>query len=214
MSERNAPWGEYAAWLQGETTGTYYRDLLGDAATKPARDAERRKIVKAAELPWENSPHGLLKHIVNESMNTRAETVDAYMQIIPPGSRSGKHRQLAEQAVYVLEGRGYDVHVDCDLQVPGGEKYLWVPQDEEKRFEWEAGDLVYVPPNTISQHFNADPSRPARIVVVTNRIYKQCGLNDLQQLENAPEYDPHERLTAAGVRRYLAVPALAQSDVV
>jgi len=29
---------------------------------------------------------------LNESMNTRIETVDAYMQVIPPGSKSGKHR--------------------------------------------------------------------------------------------------------------------------
>lgn len=207
MPDRPSPWGEYGAWLQGEQTGTYYRDLLDDAAEKPQRDAQRRKIVKAAELPWENSPHGLLKHIVNESMNTRAETVDAYMQIIPPGSRSGKHRQLAEQAFYVLEGRGYDIHVDCDLDIPGGEKYTWLPQDEEKRFDWEAGDLVYIPPNTISQHFNASPHGAARIVVITNRIYKQSGLNDLQQLENAPEYDPHEQLTAERLRRYLEVPA-------
>jgi quercetin dioxygenase-like cupin family protein len=209
MRERAAPWGEYGVWLQGETTGTYYNDLLHDAATKPQRDAQRKKILKAAELPWENSPHGLLKHIVNESMGTRAETVDAYMQIIPPGSRSGRHRQLAEQAFYVLEGRGYDVHVDCDLDLPGGEKYVWVPQREEQRFEWEAGDVVYIPPNTISQHFNADTERAARIVVITNRIYKQCGLNDLEQLENAPEYDPAEQLTAERLRRYLEVPARA-----
>ena len=207
MAERQAPWGEYGKWLAGETTGTYYADLLTDAAEKPQRDKERRKVVKAHELPWENSPHGLLKHIVNEDMNTRAETVDAYMQVIPPGSRSGKHRQLAEQAFYVVEGRGYDIHVDCDLQIPDGEKYLWVPQDEERRFEWEAGDVVYIPPNTISQHFNADPHRPARIVVITNRIYKHSGLNDLVQLENAPEYNPNEKLTADLVRRYLSVPA-------
>ena len=61
---------------------------------------------------------GLLKHLVNEEMDTRCETVDAYMQIIPPGSRSGKHRQLAEQAFYVLEGKGYDVHVDCASRSP------------------------------------------------------------------------------------------------
>ena len=109
-------------------------------------------------MPWENSPHGLLKHIVNEGMNTRAETVDAYMQVIPPGSKSGKHRQLAEQAFYVIEGRGYDIHVDCDLSIEN-DKYTWKPDGDEKRFEWEAGDVVYIPPNTISQHFNADPDR-------------------------------------------------------
>lgn len=81
--------------------------------------------------------------------------------------------------------------------------YHWRPQEEEQRFEWEAGDLVYVPPNTISQHFNADPERPARIVVVTNRIYKHSGLNDLEQLETAPEYRTGEILNAEKVREYI-----------
>jgi quercetin dioxygenase-like cupin family protein len=197
-------WGEYEKWLQGDKTGRFYRELIDDAATKPLRDGMRRKIIKSWEFPWENSPHGLLKHLVNESMNTRAETVDAYMQIIPPASRSGKHRQLAEQAFYVVEGRGYDLHVDCDLDL-SGDKYAWKPQDEVKRFDWEAGDVVYIPPNTISQHFNGDARRAARIIVITNRIYKHCGLNDLEQIENAPEYNPDEHLTAERLRRYLEV---------
>ncbi|MBV8579961.1 MAG: cupin domain-containing protein [Candidatus Eremiobacteraeota bacterium] len=153
-------------------------------------------------MPWEMSPHGLIKHLVNEKMNARVETVDIYMQIIPPGSRSGKHRQLAEETLYVLEGRGYDIHVDCDLDLSTG-KYRWVPTGEEKRFEWEAGDMIYIPPNTISQHFNADPAGPARLVSATNRIYKHSGLNDLQQLENAPEYEPGIQLDDELVRKYL-----------
>ncbi|MDB3897245.1 hypothetical protein N9361_08070, partial [Alphaproteobacteria bacterium] len=51
-----------------------------------------------------------------------------------------------------------------------------------------AGDLIYVPPNTIHQHFNADPKRPARLISVINRIFKHSGLNDLEQIEDAPEY--------------------------
>ena len=139
-------------------------------------------------MPWELSPQGLLKHLLNEAMNTRMETVDAYMLIIPPGSRSGKHRQLAEECLYVLEGRGYDLHQDCDVEIT--DTYHWKPQDEVKRYEWEAGDVIYIPPNTIQQHFNADPERPVRLISVVNRIYKACGLNDLEQLENAPEYGP------------------------
>jgi uncharacterized RmlC-like cupin family protein len=78
-----------------------------------------------------------------------------------------------------------------------------VPDGVEKRFEWEAGDVVYVPPNTISQHFNANGDKPARIAVITNRIYRKSGLNDLEQLETAPEYDPDEKLTAEKIKRYL-----------
>jgi uncharacterized RmlC-like cupin family protein len=128
------------------------------------------------------------------------------MQVIPPGSRSGKHRQLAEQAFYVIEGSGYDIHVDCDLAIVD-DNYTWQPDGDEKRFEWEAGDVVYVPPNTISQHFNASESKPARIAVITNRIYRKSGLNDLEQLETAPEYDPAEKLTAEKLKRYLQAKA-------
>ena len=202
MADNDVPWGEYAKYLQGEKTGKYYNELVEEATNAPEVNAKRPKIVKPKDMPWENSPHGLLKHIVNESMNTRAETVDAYMQILPPGSRSGKHRQLAEQAFYVVEGRGYDIHVDCDLAIID-DKYSWQREAEEKRYEWEAGDVVYVPPNTISQHFNADPNAIARVIVITNRIYRQCGLNDLEQMENAPEYDPKEQLTAEKLRRYI-----------
>jgi hypothetical protein len=46
------------------------------------------------------------------------------------------------------------------------------------------------PPCTIHQHFNADAARPARLISCTNRIYKNCGLNDLEQIGDAPEYDP------------------------
>ena len=73
-----------------------------------------------------------------------------------------------------------------------------------KRFEWEAGDVIYVPPCTIHQHFNADPARPARLISCINRIYKNSGLNDLEQIEDAPEFDPKIVLTAELVAQYIA----------
>ncbi len=162
---------------------------------------DRKKVVTPEDMPWEMSRQGLLKHLINEAMNTRMETVDAYMQIIPPGSRSGRHRHLAEECLYVLEGRGYDLHQDCDVEIT--DTYHWTAQDEVKRFDWEAGDVIYVPPNTIHQHFNADPERPVRLISAINRIFKQCGLNDLEQIEDAPEYDPSVTLTAERVLEYL-----------
>lgn len=200
---QDGQWGEYRKWLQGSESGEYYDHLLNDAATAPARNARKRKVIKPVAQPWENAPHGLIKHLVNEEMNTRAETVDAYMLVIPPGSKSGKIRQLAEQCVYIVEGRGYDEHVDVDLAFVDDEVYGWEPQNEVQRFEWEAGDVVYIPPNTINQHFNADPEKIARVIVVTNRVYKMSGLNDLEQLENAPTYRPGEKLTAERLREYV-----------
>ena len=197
---------ESKAWLAGKQNAKYYGQALADAAERPLRDATRKKIITPEEMPWEMSRHGLIKHMVNDKMNTRVETVDIYMQIIPPGSRSGKHRQLAEESLFVLEGRGYDLHVDCDVEIT--DTYHWKPQDLERRFEWEAGDMIYIPPNTISQHFNADPERPVRLVSATNRIYKYCGLGDLEQIEDAPEYDPNVVLDDETIRKYFAAAAV------
>src|ERR1700753_4182351 len=194
-------WTESGNWLAGEQNRPLYKGLLENAEQAAERNAKRAKIVRPENMPWEMSRQGLLKHLLNEGMNTRMETVDAYMQIIPPGSKSGKHRHLAEECLYVLEGRGYDLHQDYDVEIT--DTYEWKPQDEIKRFEWEAGDVIYVPPCTIHQHFNGDPARPARLISCTNRIYKNSGLNDLQQVENAPEYDPKVVLTAELVRQYL-----------
>jgi quercetin dioxygenase-like cupin family protein len=194
-------WGETNAWLEGETSEKLYERLLEEAQDAPARNARRKKVVKPQDMPWEMSRQGLLKHLINEHMNTRMETVDAYMQIIPGGSRSGKHRHLAEECVYVLEGKGYDLHQDCDVEIT--DVFSWKPQDEIKRYEWEAGDVIYIPPNTIHQHFNADPTRPARIISSTNRIFKQIGLNTLEQMEDSPDYDPAVTLDAEIVRAIL-----------
>jgi quercetin dioxygenase-like cupin family protein len=194
-------WGEAKTWKRGTANAKIYQGMLDDAQQAPSRNAKRRKIVRPEDMPWEMSRQGLLKHLLNEQLNTRMETVDAYMQIIPPGSRSGKHRHLAEECLYVLEGRGYDLHQDCDVEIT--DTYHWKPQAEIKRFEWEAGDVIYIPPNTIHQHFNAEPARPVRLISAINRIYKYCGLNDLEQIEDAPEYDSGVTLTAELIERYL-----------
>jgi quercetin dioxygenase-like cupin family protein len=196
-------WDESKAWRRGRNNQKLYQGLLEDAASAPSRNAKRKKIIHPEDMPWELSRQGLLKHLLNEGMNTRMETVDAYMLIIPPGSRSGKHRHLAEECLYVVEGRGYDLHQDCDVEIT--DTYHWKPQDEVKRYEWEAGDVIYIPPNTIQQHFNADAERPVRLISVINRIYKACGLNDLEQIEDAPEYVPDTVVTPELVEKFLRI---------
>ena len=158
-------WSESKAWLQGHAQPEAVSGAAGRCDARRRRGTrKRKKIVHPEDMPWEMSRQGLLKHLVNEAMNTRMETVDAYMQIIPPGSRSGKHRHLAEECLYVLEGRGYDLHQDCDVEIT--DTYHWTPQEEVKRYEWEAGDVIYIPPNTIHQHFNASPDRPVRLISI------------------------------------------------
>lgn len=179
------PREEAQNWAKGTARAPYYEEALREARELAEREQRLRKVVKAQDMPWEDSRQGRLKHLLNEKIEARMHTVDAYIQEVPPGGRSGKHRHMAEELLYVLEGRGYDLHWDVDVEIK--DKYYWKVSPEPKRFDWEEGDIVYIPINTVHQHFNADPSKPARFISATNRMYKYMGYHDLEQLEDAPK---------------------------
>jgi len=149
--------------------------------------AEATNIVASADQPFERSPDGLIKHLVHPRLNTRECCVDAYMQFLPAKGRSGKHRHMWEEVIFVAEGSGYDLH--WDLKFDCVDQYEWEWEDSAKRFEWQRGDFIYVPPFSVHQHFNSATSESeARLVVISNRIVKAMGFDWLDQLEHAPGF--------------------------
>jgi len=46
-------------------------------------------------------------------------------------------------------------------------------------------DFVYIPPYVTYQHFNADPDKSARIIMITSRIVKKMGFDWFEQVERA-----------------------------
>jgi hypothetical protein len=77
-------------------------------------------VVSAEDMPWEKSADGLIKHLVHHKMNTRERCVEAYMQFLKPGERSGKHRHMWEEVLFVVEGSGYDLHWDLKFDCIDG----------------------------------------------------------------------------------------------
>jgi len=148
--------------------------------------AGRLNMVKAAQMPFERSPDGLIKHIVNERMDTKECCLDIYMQFLPPGKASGKHRHLSEEVFYVVEGTGYDLHWDVRFDVHDAMEFDL--ESEAKRFDWAQGDFVYIPPYCAHQHFNADGQNEARIIVINSRILKAMGFDWFEQIESAEGY--------------------------
>jgi len=180
------PYGEAEKAYQGDQRADYYQQALKESQEFRKDYKKRKGVIKSYEMPWEDSPQGRIKHIINEKMNTTECALDMYQQFFSPGGASGKHRHMSEEVFLVLEGKGYDLHwdvkFDCD------EAYIWDWQKEPKRFDWEEGDFVYIPPYTTHQHFNSDPDKPARFVTATSRIIKALGFDWQEQVEPAPDY--------------------------
>jgi quercetin dioxygenase-like cupin family protein len=179
---------EAKSWQKGDRKAKFYEEELIDAKRVQKIDEELLKVVKPEQMPWENSRQGRIKHLVNEKMDVRVKTLNIYMQELPPGGRSGKHSHTSEEYIYILEGSGYDIHWDIEPDIR--EKYYWKVSEKGQIFEWAEGDSVIIPVKTAHQHFNASTDKPARFISATNRIYKDVVCNDLEQIEDAPDYKP------------------------
>lgn len=171
----------------GNERADFYRQSLEESKRFREEYSLRKGKVPAEEMPWENSPQGKIKHVMNEKLNTKECAVDIYMQFLEADSRSGKHRHLSEEVFFVLEGSGYDLHWDVDFNLVD-EGYEWIWSDTPKKFEWREGDFVYIPPYVMHQHFNNHAERPARILVTMSRLVKALGFNWIDQIEDAPTY--------------------------
>ncbi len=165
---------------------SFRQDALAQSLESRRLYEQAANVVSPEQMPFEHSPDGLIKHLIHQRMGTRECCVEAYMHFLQPGERSGKHRHMWEEILFVVEGQGHDLHWDLKFDCVEKFDYQW--EAEPRRFDWKRGDFIYVPPFTIHQHFNADFGAEARLIVISNRIVKAMGFDWLDQLENAPGY--------------------------
>jgi gentisate 1,2-dioxygenase len=178
------PYDEAKQSSTGIEGGSFYaEDLVLSREVQRLRAAPH--VIRAEDQVWEDSPHGRIRHVAHPKLNPHAHDIDAYIQEIPPDSRTGKHRHMAEEFIFFLSGRGYSLHWDVEL-TEMAETFHWGISETPQRFDWEATDWMYIPVNTVHQHFNLDGDEPARLLSATSRIYKFLGVHDLEQIEDAP----------------------------
>jgi quercetin dioxygenase-like cupin family protein len=171
--------------LSGSNTCSFHADDIAASEDFRRTYETRFNVVKAADMPWERSPDGLIKHLVHHKLNTRECCVEAYMQFLKPGERSGKHRHMWEELIFVVEGSGYDLHWDMKFDCLDAFKWEWA--EEPRKFEWKRGDYIYIPPFTTHQHF-AGADEDVRLIMMSNRIVKEMGFDWFDQVEKAPGY--------------------------
>ncbi len=147
-----------------------------------AQGKQRKKarvVLQAEDTPWEINRQGKMKWYLHPAVkDTCHQAFMAYVQEIPPGSRSGKIRHQGGTTFYVWQGKGYSMI--------NGKKHIW-----------EKDDTIILPVSidyvqgVTYQHFNSDKKNPALLLAIAPNVVDSIGVDmgiGLQQLEDCPEY--------------------------
>jgi len=147
--------------------------------------SEQTKVVKQADTKWERTRDGKVRIITSPARtDLRTHSVDIYEQEIAPGGRSAKHWHMADEVLYCISGGGYSLHWDVEAEID--DRYYARVAKEPTRWEFKKGDLVYVPQNTVHQHF-ATGGAPLHMLSGQNRLFKLLGYDNVAYLEDAPK---------------------------
>ncbi len=145
--------------------------------------ADRKKVVTKADTTWEITPLGRVRVLSSpERSDVRTFSVDAFELEVEAGGHSGRRWHMGDEVLYVLSGSGYSLHWEVEAEI--AEKYYARVALEPTRHEIKAGDTLYVPQNTVAQHFAAG-GEPLVLLSGQNRLFKLLGYDSVVFLEHA-----------------------------
>ena len=133
-TEKDTP---YTRWVENEGL-----DIIG------AHYVPNLHTVELKPWPRRGGKGVYINHEASRTSN------DCYVCEIPAGQKLAPQRQLFEEMILVLDGRGSTT--------------VWNDAGQRITFEWKAGALFAIPLNAWHQHFNGSGREPARFVAVTN----------------------------------------------
>ena len=146
-AEENLPAGYY----HSKKDRIFVRSIQG--AYNLTEELERLRAMprvrKAKEIKFVDGPQAYSRHYV-EPKDGITQTFHLHLEEYGPGGKSQKHGHVNEAAFYILDGHGYEIH-------------------DEIRYDWQAGDVAIVHNNCVHQHFNGDPHKPARALVIKTK---------------------------------------------
>jgi mannose-6-phosphate isomerase-like protein (cupin superfamily) len=140
---------------------------------------EARVILKATEAVIERSEHrGDWKvGLIDTYLGFDNRILGLYVHQLPPDSFTETHKH-GEAIVYVLSGSGYSIV-------------------EGQRYEWRAGDCIFVQPGMWHQHFNNDPEQVSQHIAIMSAPLRDRIVRGAEYVDWKTEADLAEQAARA-----------------
>lgn len=128
---------------------TFYEEWVEAEGLELIRGFFVEDLKRVPVRPWKRVG-GLAAFI---DLEGTGDLVGAYVCEIEGGKELKPKRQIYEELVFVVSGRGATS--------------VWYDGRPKQTFEWEEGSLFAIPLNAWHQHFNVDGRTPARFLAIT-----------------------------------------------
>jgi quercetin dioxygenase-like cupin family protein len=156
------------------TDRTFVRGIQGEYGLKDELKRLRSlpRVIKGRSAPFHNGPQQYSRQFLDPS-DGLGQTLHIHLEEYAPGGKSQKHGHVNEAVFYIMDGEGGEIH-------------------DGVRYEWVAGDAAIVHNNCVHQHFNRNPDRPARALVMkTKPMYLFMNMLFQRMVEYTPS-EPSE----------------------
>ncbi len=141
---------EEIAYPQWQKERTFVQSVSGKYSELFKKLYQQPRVFKTRDWPPSGKGARFIISPQNTSLPLVTQAMEVHISSLAPGAQSQKHGHMNSAVMYVLEGRGYDIH-------------------DRKRLDWQAGDALIVGNGCVHQHFNADPDKPASLLVIKSK---------------------------------------------
>ncbi len=140
----NRPAAEWKRWTKKRTfvhalEGTYSNLLKG------LHDLPR--VYSTRDYKWHGGPQSFGKEIINPAEVGVCQSIETHLKAFAPLGTNVNHGHMNSASFYVLKGRGHDIQ-------------------DGVRYQYEAGDMLFVPNGVQHQHFNDSPDDEMIVLIM------------------------------------------------
>src|ERR1700677_4179438 len=107
------------------------------------------RVRKGSETPFSGYPQMYNRDYLIPAHGL-GQTLHIHLEEWAPGGVSQRHGHVNEAVFYILDGEGTEVHDGIS-------------------YDWKAGEVAIVHNNCVHQHFNRNPHKPARALVMKTK---------------------------------------------
>jgi hypothetical protein len=150
---------------------TFVRALEGTYGELVAELFKQPRVYPSTDLQWKGGPNTYSKSLINPQRVKIAQSIETHIEAYAPGGKNGKHGHMNSAVMFVLKGKGYDIH-------------------DGKRMDWEAGDAMIVENSCVHQHFNADENEDAVLLLMKAKPLFLFMHMIFQKVVKLPENEP------------------------